>query len=241
MKKEDELLIQKKIDGILTAEEEERFIELIENSVQAHELYRKLLELHHSIVSDAESVPVIDFSKEIMQKLNDHKVRNRFSRFSTFRTNVLAYAAILFVGLFIGSIATYLGTSTNQTIDESQLLGTIADDPEQNFDFNGDGIEIKVREFKTSKVDLTTISINTIDTIQCRIQANNKEFTSRNIKLQFSEGQFQLKDTMNNELQYSCCGSLVFQINRINGTKNLDSLLIRFVRDGLIINQLDLK
>lgn len=245
MKKEDELLIQNKIDGLLTLAEEGRFVELIEKSSQAREYYKELLELHRAIEHDSENIPVIDFSNEIMQAVNTKqqvgRAKSSFVRFSILRSNLLAYAAILFVGLFIGSIATYLGTSTNQPIDKNSLSGTIADEPKQNFHYNDDTTEIAVREIGDREINYTMIAINTVDSLQCCIAASSKAFTDKNIELWFTDGKFMLKDTTKNELQYLCSGSVVFQINRMASTNTLDPFMIRFIRNGLIINQLNVK
>lgn len=245
MTKEEESLIQNKIDGLLTPEEEELFNELIERSLEARKLYQELLEVHRSINADAQNIPVVDFSKEIMKAIASKQEvgqgKSKIIRFLAIRSNLLAYAAILFVGLFIGSIATYLGTSTNQPLNKSSLSGTIADESMQNFRYNDDTTEIAVREIADQKLKYTLIAINTIDSLQCCITTNSKTFNDKNIELWFGDGKFRLTETTENGFQYLCSGSVVFQINRMENTNAQDPVLVSFMRKGQIIRQMNLR
>lgn len=241
LEKEDERIIQKKIDGLLSVQEEERFNELMKNSLQARNLYRGLLDIHRSLEKDSKYTPQIDFAHEIMQTIKSkHAQQSIFSKTNKLRLSAwLAYAAILLIGLFIGSLVTYLGTSTSVP-DTNQISGTIAATQEQNFEYNRDGTDIKIQEFKTSKVKISVISINSEDAVQCLISGNNTGITEKNISLQYADGQFHALETANDKLQYVCSGSVVFQICRNIDTNLSDSLSIQFVKNGQTIKHLNL-
>lgn len=243
---EDELLIQNKIDDNLSAEEEIVFSKLIETSFLARKFYEDLLLLQHILGMDSKYIPHVDFSKEIMPVVKDKqkplKLEMNTRQFWAYlsQVNFLAYAAILFIGLFIGGIVTYLGTSTNQIANESQFSGTISALPAMNFDYNQDGTQIKVQELLTPKVKIATVFIHTEEPIQCSISGSNAKVIEKNILLQFAEGEFFPVESGNEALQYSCSGWIVFQIKGTTDTNSPNKLSLVFTKNGMAIKQLNL-
>jgi len=240
----DELIIQNKIDRSLSAEEEERFNKLIATSSMARKFYADLLTLQQSLESDSKRIPLVDFSTKIMSEVKGKQIqlkpeihKSQF-RILPFRTNFLAYAAILLIGLVIGSMATYLATSTHQIADERQFSGTISSLPALNFDYYQDGTQIKVQELLTPEVKIMTVFIHTEETIQCRISGSNARITDKNITLQFAEGKFLFVESGKEALQYSCSGSIVFQIKETTQTDPSNKLSLQFSKNNLIIKQI---
>jgi hypothetical protein len=242
----DELIIQNKIDGNLSVEEEIWFKELIENSPPARKFYEDLLSLQHVLGMDSKSIPPVDFAEEILpvvkskQKPPKHEMDTRQFWAFLSSVNFMAYAAILMVGLFIGSLMTYLGNSNNQPADERQFSGTISALPAMNFDYNKDGTQIKIQELLTPKVKIATVFIHTEEPVQCSILGSNAKVIGENIQLQFSDGKFLPVVSGNDALQYSCIGWIVFQIKGTTDTNSPNRLSLVFTKNGMVIKQLNL-
>lgn len=242
----DELLIQNKIDGSLSAGEEIWFDKLIENSPQARKFYEDLLILQKAMESDSKSIPSVDFTEEIVpavkSKQKPPKPEMSTSQFWIFLTNAnfMAYAAILLVGLVIGSLVTNRGIPSGQMPDERQFSGTISALPALNFDYNQDGTQIKVQELLTPKVKITTVYIHTELPVQCKISGTSPAITDKNILLQFADGQFLPMETGNEMLQYSCSGWIVFQIKASSESSSSRNLSIEFAKNNMIIKQVNL-
>ncbi len=241
---EEELLIQNKIDGNLSAEEEILFRELIENSPKARKFYEDLMSLHHALEIDSKAISSIDFAEEILpavkSKQKPAKPEMNTWQFWVYlsQANFLAYAAILLVGLFVGSIITYLGVSTNQLADERQFSGTISAMPAMNFDYNQDGTQIKVQELLTQKIKIVTVFIQTETPVECDISGTNSKVDEKNVLLQFSEGKFLLVASGDATLRYSCSGWIVFQIKGTPDAISPNKLSLAFRKNGKIIKQL---
>jgi hypothetical protein len=240
----DELLIQNKIDGNLSAEEEIEFRELIETSPHARKFYEDLLSLQHALGMDSKGIPPVDFVEEILHvvksKQKPPKPEMDTRQFWAFlsQINFMAYAAILLVGLFIGSLMTYLGNSNNQLTDERQFSGTISALSAMNFDYNQDGTQIKIQELITPKVKIATIFIHTEEPVQCSISGNDAKVIEKNILLQFADGKFLPLESGNEALQYSCSGWIVFQIKGVTDTNSPNKLSLVFTKNGTVIKQL---
>ena len=241
---QDELIIQNKIDGNLSAEEEIYFKELIRTSPQARKFYEDLLSLQHALGMDSKFIPPVDLVEEILPVVKS-KQKPAKKEMDTWQfwvylsqANFMAYAAILLVGLFVGSLITYLGVSTNQLTDERQFSGTISARPAMNFDYNQDGTQIKVQELLTPKVKLVTVFIQTGIPVQCSISGINSKISEKNILLQFAEGKFLPVASSDEALQYSCSGWIVFQIKGNPDTGLPNKLSLAFSKNGKVIKQL---
>ena len=241
LKAKDEIIIQCKIDGTLTEAETARFNKLIETSPEARALYRQLLDLHHVLQADSKEIPLRDISGDVMQLLSEKTTAKRqlpkhSGAFSIqFRKNFLAYAAILLLGLVIGSLATYLRTSTETWSDITAVTGTMVQSHETAYLYNKNGTKIKMQQFNSDSFHLLTYAINTKDTVYCTISGIGNELAEQNVELLFAEGSFQLTSANDGVLKYLCVGKNIFQIKGMENT----SFNIRFTNKNKVICELN--
>jgi hypothetical protein len=216
--KQDEMIIHNKIDGTLSAQEEERFNELIRTSSKAQRLYQSLLNLHLSLKHDSKSILPIDFSHEIMGTVVEKRITPQKKKSYLFPVifgdQWLAYVAILVVGLFIGSIVTYLAISPEKNQFVRSISGTMAKTAENEFSYQKAGTEIKVQEFESGGFSLYTIAVNTLDSIYCIIPYKGEKLTEQGVNLLFSSGKFELAKETGSELSYLCTGNNIFVVNK---------------------------
>jgi hypothetical protein len=222
IKKRDQIIIRKKIDGVLSAEEEMQFNELIKTSPDALSFYQTEAVMHHSLEYNSRQIPEIDFSDQIIQAVNPMKIIRRTfpGKIQLFtyvnRIQILAYAAVLVVGLVFGSIATYLGTTHVKMPDVNAVSGTLAKSVGNGYSFNQAGTGIKVQNFKSGDFRMLIVDIATSDTVLCTIKDIQKTELSQNIKLLYSEGNFQPAKQAESEQSYLCSGKNVFVINNVD-------------------------
>jgi len=222
MKKQYQIIIQKKIEGVLSAREEEQFNELIKTSPEARSFYQKMAILHHTLEFDSGRIPEIDFSDQIIQALKPVKIIRRpfLEKVQHFyvvnRRQILAYAAILMIGLTFGSVATYLAISQVKMPDAKEVSGTIAKPTGDGYAFNQAGTGIKIQNFKSDDFRMVIVDIETIDTVLCTIRDVHNLESMQNIKLLFSNGNFQMVKKDVEEQRYLCSGKNVFLVNNID-------------------------
>ena len=241
LKAKDEIIIQCKIDGTLTDAETVRFNELIETSHEARALYRQLLALHKALEDDSKDIPTTDVSENVMQMISTKtKVNRQFPKQSGtftmhFRKNFLVYAAMLLLGLVIGSLATYLKTSSDTWSDITAVTGTIVQSHEKAYLYNKNGTKIKMQQFNSDSFHLLTYAVNTKDTVYCTISGIGNELTEKNVELLLAEGIFQLTSASEGELKYLCVGKTIFQIKEMAKP----SFNIRFTNKNKVICELN--
>jgi hypothetical protein len=236
--KQDQVIIQKKIDGTLSAGEEGQFKVLIETSPEARNFYRKMAILHRTMEFNSSQVPEIDYSEEIMQKVWAKEITRRpltgkihlFTSVS--HRQFLSYAAILVIGIIFGSLATYIGTAHFSVPDANEISGTIAKPGGNGYSWNKAGTGITVQNYENGNFRMLLIDVKTNDTIFCHIQDEQKTVTSGNIKLLFSDGLFQTAKQDEKELSYQCSGQCVFLVNNVGP---FERGRIRFTRNNHLI------
>jgi hypothetical protein len=233
---EDGRIIQKKIDGKLSPREEEQFYELIKISPEARRLFQRLSKLHERLEENSKSIPPIDLSEEIMQQINDRQKVQITGRTKTIRfmpahsKRLLAYAAVLLLGLFVGGLATYLGTD-GQRPGARDISGTMAKTPETGFYYNENGTKIDIRDFKANGFRAVLVSVSTRDSVYCTIEETQNESSDGYVKLLFSEGVFRKTETINLEERYLCYGKIVFLVDK---NDNFKTPKVRFIKEGKV-------
>lgn len=241
MEKQDEIIIQNKIDGTLSAREEERFNELIKTSPEARRLYHNLANLQHSLEDDSMKIPTIDLSQGIMQAVEARQgtqspaPKKPVIFTLTYRSQLLAYAAMLVVGLVIGSIAMYIGAGS-KTPANRDISGTMAKNTGTDYYYSEAGTEIKVQGFKSDEFQIVTIAVNTVDSIYCVIPGDEKRLPEEIVTPMFSDGKFQLSKEHNSELTYLCRGKVIFLATKNDNFKPLN---VRFIKQDKMVYEFE--
>lgn len=240
----EEWMIQRKLDGNLSAHEEEQFNDLMRSSAEARSFYQSLLNLHHTIKNDSENIPDIDVSTVVLQRLEENQhvpVRSPGKKMRLFRPasprTLLAYAAILLTGLLIGSVATYM-TKTGQRPARNTLSGTMAKNEGMEGYYAKNGTEIKIQKTEHGNFRLLTFALATDDTIHVTINGEGDKLDKEQVLLLFSEGIFQFMAGNDKSLGYRCSGKHIFQIT---DERLIKSMNISFSRNNEIFYELNPK
>jgi hypothetical protein len=233
MKKEDTILIQRKIDGDLSGHEEGQFTQLIERSGKARNLYQKLLLLNHSLNANANDIEPIDLSEKIMRSVQPNRILHSDSRPSHsmrigLSSNLLNVAAILLFGFFAGGLTAYLVMNNEGVLNRQAISGTLSKTPETgHIVYSDKGTQIIVHTIPAQQLSLSVISIETDEMIECRIFDNMKLLSSENI-VQLSTGnEVEIALSGSQEIVCKCSGSAIFQIKTLKGSK----LTLNFLRN----------
>jgi hypothetical protein len=243
VKKKDKILIQNKIDGELNPQEEIEFSQLIKQSNDALNYYHKLFKLSSILNSDADKVAAIDFSKGIMQSIKNKQANSSTHlkptiKLSFVRNKLMTYAAILLIGLVVGSLLTYNFTNSNSIENNVLLSGTIGKIPEtENSIYSDKNTKIKLRELENENYSLFIFSIQTTDTITCTIVDQFNVILSEAVILlsKTDDTFFNIESEM--PLKYSIQGTTSFQIN----AKNKKNVSIKFSGKKKLLKQVELE
>lgn len=223
LSKEEESIIQQKVDGTISSKDKKKFRNLVRNSMTARRYYQDVVGVNHFLQTDSERIRRINLANEIMQSVSQRSASHEYqssyrssSAGRSSRNQIFAYAAAaLLIGLFIGGVAMYAGLSSQLNITPS-VAGTMIDNPEEQH-FSQDGIDVKIQQVKTDKFLLMTVAINSKDTVLCSIQNAAQKLSFENVALQYTDGGgFIPAESDKGKVNYSCSGNNIFQIKSEN-------------------------
>ena len=143
-----EELVNKKLDGQLSEQENFELEKLVLDSKEAKAHLEKMQLLHAALARAAGESKSADVSQEVMKRItnkafpqNSAKVR------SLFRMNITRYAAILVIGLLLGSMLTYLWLSDPARIDSIDARASIASQGSKSYFYSGAGWMISLNHY----------------------------------------------------------------------------------------------
>jgi hypothetical protein len=236
IKKLDQEIIQRKIDGVLSPEEEHKFKALMDSSPAALESYRKISLVHHTLKFNTSHIPEVNFADAIMEKIEADKSALKLAagkfRFFTFGDSrqIMAYAAVLLAGLILGSIFTYYGTTHSGMTEAQQVTGTVARHKGNDLSFSNSGTDINIRKIESGRFLAMIIEVSTLDTIYCSLRSESQTNSlPEEIQTLYSEGQ---SIVTKQGRGYLCQGKNIFLVN------NAERLMpgsITFSRNGKTI------
>jgi hypothetical protein len=228
MKKKHEILIQKKVDGLLSAVEEKQFYQLIAQSDEAANFYNAIKKVDNLLTSDAEKTETFSSTQSIMNTISKSNIQLDKTKTRLFTPQLMKYAAILVIGVLLGTVFSY--TFFNSTeIDKNMLSGTIVHKNQEQLLFSDHQTSINVQPINTGELKMALISIETEVPIKCEIISSNSELTK--ITPLTNSKNLSNKTKTTSKLTYTITGATVFQVI-VN--KDVESEL-KFTRESKII------
>ena len=179
MKKGDEILIQKKIDGTLSNNEEKAFHNLMTNSSEAADLYNKLKLIDQQLKSDVVDMPQIDISSSVMDKVSEIRTRAKAITFSS--QNVMKYAAVLLLGLLIGSAFSMLILNDESLSNKQHLSGTMVARQGSVVLYSKGPIKISQQSISATNFSINIFEVETSSVIEFEIHDKAGNFDKQNI------------------------------------------------------------
>jgi len=120
----DDELLNKYLDGELNQDEKDLVKTSIESSLEVKKRYEALLKAHSLLNSIKEESPSIDFTKLVMNKLNQRSVIARQQKY--FLLSILSLLGLIIVG--VTGYALYQVISSIQPIQSSEIVTNYSKD-----------------------------------------------------------------------------------------------------------------
>jgi len=243
--KKNKILIQQKIEGKLTPEEEAAFEQLLFSSEKARVFYLQLKQLHEVIVTNVENTPRIDLVEDVMQRIDATKMENdkiaspKKGVFAfTLDRRFLAYAAMLAFGLLIGSVATYFSLNREFGVDNEVITGTMIGGAKHDLSYNNEGNKINITKHESAAFVIYTIAVDSDGIMYCKIEDVKANFTENNLTLVNSNGNFSLIDKDETVYTYLSEGENVFTIYK---ETDLKSYKLKFYVKGKLLSEYEIQ
>ena len=191
-------IVQNKVDGVLPANEEDVFQELMKISPEAKDLYKDLLKTHRILQDNAGEIPPVSFAPDIMQRIKGKTARKKVL---TGSGRFYAHAAMLVLVLVLGVLAAYYLTSPNKFGLNGDLSGTMA---------RKNGVEIDVQEYNKTGFRMYLISVTSKDSLYV-------EFTSTDgpecLNVVHSDGTLAERTGNESDVHYVLKGNAIFTLS----------------------------
>jgi hypothetical protein len=171
-----EELVNKRLDGLLSSAEQEELDALLIASEKARQ-YAMQMETMHERMSQTEfKHRQIDISRQVMaqiEKINHEKImkKSHLTKSFTLASNqMLKYAAMLLIGLLLGSSVTYVLTSGTLTPDKELSKGLMSSHQSGSTYFNGSNWQIHANYTMIDKEINLFVSVKSVSEIQVKMQ-----------------------------------------------------------------------
>ena len=205
----DILLIQNKVDGMLSHREEDQFAALLEASPQAVDLYRKLLAVHEEMYSSAARIPEIDITKQVMRRIEG---KTFLHKLFTGSGRVYAFAAALVLFFVLGMLAaTYLVPSL-RNLSQEELAGAMMRKKTTLWSFHDTGIDIEVQQQQEGDLVIYRASVFTADSLNVEFSSPGEPVNVNLLKIIDFDGLAQKMENTDHKISYICQGNTVFTL-----------------------------
>jgi len=160
---DDILLIQRKVDGTLTEQEETVFIALTGSNPEAAALYKELLCVQQQLYDDAAGIPAIDVTADVMGTIRQ---KSRMSHvFGGGWKKYYAYAALLVLVFTLGVLAANYLIPPLHTWQQEDIAGTMTAKQDADFKDDKNGIEIHMATYRKPGSFVNTLIVNSRDSL----------------------------------------------------------------------------
>ncbi len=160
----DILIIQKKVDGTLTANEEELFRELTASNPHAEDLYKELLCVQQNLLDNAAGIPSVDLTDDVMAAIRrKSKTHNVF--LAGWR-RYYAYAALVVLVFTLGVLAANYLIPPAGTWQQEDIAGTMTGKHPSSFADREEGVEIEMEEYRKDELLVYTLFVTSRDSLE---------------------------------------------------------------------------
>jgi hypothetical protein len=214
-----EELANKMLDGQLSQKESLELEELVSASAEARTYLEQMQQLHSSLTEAALESKNIEVSQEVMKRVGGN---TGFTGPTIIRTllnrNTMRYAAILVIGLLLGSMLTYVMLSDLNRINRVDARATLTNQGNKSYFYSGAGWMINFNHYALdNQIGLIVIS-RAEDSIDVHLSFNPQAYKIENASCVGCS--FATKtDTFRGLIDFTVSGEVVYKVllNNITG------------------------
>ncbi len=157
-----------KLEGSIVAEENLQLERLLSESEEARLYYRQMKEIHQSLLETAEEKADIDVTEQVMAKVQQLHAQKQTARtfhlasyFSASNKQMMRYAAMLAIGLILGSAFTFILYNWQSDLQREDVSATISTRSSQAVDGAGATWQLFTQPVVTGDMAMLVVSLNT--------------------------------------------------------------------------------
>lgn len=235
-----ELLVNRKLDGTISKEELNTLHNLTTESDEARQYLRNMERLDRSLRNFARNKADPNLGRQVMERISQDQ-EGKFGtgkkilplHFGIQWKQLLRYAAILIVGLFLGSAVTLLVQSRHMFDDTKNMAGTISAISGQKLAFSQDDWQLQINPMLVDQMVILVFSTTSEQPLDVALSFNSLDY--RLIRARHLSGDDRGSTMQSGAVSFSVKGKAVFQIvlNQNSGMSSPFNLEV--IRDGQVI------
>ncbi len=234
-------LVNAKIDGTLTADQENQLGSILAESAAAREYLEKLMQVHQMTLEDAsDKQQSPGLTDGVMKSIRENKpspakktVVKKFD-FRQMNQNFLRYAAILIFGLMIGSGITWLIREGSESVHTGHALGTMHARQLQPLRFEATDTQITIEPVIAGQMLLILITADSESTINLFFHMNPGNY--RIVHTRFiSYDQRPMAESSSGRVLFGIKGRTVLQLVAEYAGNPPPSIPVELEIDGVIV------
>jgi len=211
-------LIQARIDGSITPEQDARLNEILEGSESASTAYFHLLGLEEQLAAGQANDSEIDVSDKVMQKIRAKQkspvsfIDRWFSFDSLFNAIPVArFAMIMVTGILLGSAVTWMIVGQKEVTTQSQLSGSLSASNSQGMTYNMQNTMVKVIPYTIGDLNYLNFQTDTQNELQVQVTYDEADFILRKSEYIVADGR-KADDFNTGTINFKASGRTSYQI-----------------------------
>ncbi len=212
-----ELLVNRKLDGTITKDELDDLQRLVTESDEARRYLRDMEQMDASLRNVARDRAMPDLSREVMERIRRDQQRVFVADKKSLPLRVrfqgrqlLRYAAILVVGLFLGSAVTLLVKPGGIFHDTGDMAGTMAARSGQKLALAQDDWQIQINPMLVDQTVILVFSVASDRPLDISLSFDTQAY--RLIRARTLSGTDKGSSTQAGEVSFSVSGKTVYQV-----------------------------
>lgn len=244
MAKRLEYLVAQKLEGTLTAEDREELNRLLAVSSDARRYLQQMEDLEAALMRSAEIRTQPDLSKGVMERIRAKRSPGtRRSNIVTghFRAGsrqLLRYAAILLIGLVVGSALTLVVLPGRIMPDPTDVAATMSARSGQKLSFSQDSWQMHIHPMVVDQMVIVVVSASSVQPMDIRLAFDTQAY--RFIRARYLSGMDAGSVMQAGAVHFGVEGEAVYQLVLQQIPGMTAPFLLEVVQDGRIVYQSDI-
>lgn len=163
-----EQLVNDKLEGSIIPEENLELEHLLRESEEARLYFIQMKEIHQSLLEAAEEKADVDVTEQVMTRVWQLHAQKQAARtfhlasyFSAYSKQMMRYAAMLAIGLILGSAFTFIAYNWQTDVQREDVSATISTRSSQAVDGVGSTWQLFTQPVVTGDMAMLVVSLNT--------------------------------------------------------------------------------
>lgn len=234
-----ELLVNRKLDGTISEEELDALHRLVSESDEARCYLRDMEQMDASLRNFARDRVEPDLSREVMERIRHDQERvfgtgkqSQSLRFRLQGQQLLRYAAILIVGLFLGSALTLMIQPGRLFYDTTKMAGTMAARSGQKLVFSQDDWQVQINPMIVDQMAILVFSAASDQPLDVSLSFDSQ--TYRLIRARYLSGTDRGSAMQAGAVRFGINGKAVYQVVLNQNSGMSTPLFLEVIQDGTV-------